>query len=271
MKKLFVTDLDKTFLRTDLTLSEYSKKVWNEKAKNHLLSIATARSLKTSLQFLDGLSINLPMILLDGAMVATSEKKLIALNALSKEITDSIIAEGKKFDILPFIVGINEGVNELFLYPEKTNIYQKELLAKYKNDSRLTNIKDIKGINKNLKVVYMGEEKHMSELSKRLKEVFANEIEIKLSKDPYIDCHFLTLLHPKGDKSHALEELLEYTKSKKEHLTVFGDSHNDVGMFKKAGKSVAVKNAVEEVKKIAHIVLPHTNDEDAVARYLEKI
>jgi hydroxymethylpyrimidine pyrophosphatase-like HAD family hydrolase len=41
-------------------------------------------------------------------------------------------------------------------------------------------------------------------------------------------------------------------------------------MFKKAKKAIAVKNALDEVKKQADIVLPHTNDEEAVAKYLKK-
>ena len=36
-------------------------------------------------------------------------------------------------------------------------------------------------------------------------------------------------------------------------LTVFGDSVNDIGMFRLAGTSVAVANALEEVKAHADI------------------
>jgi hydroxymethylpyrimidine pyrophosphatase-like HAD family hydrolase len=39
-------------------------------------------------------------------------------------------------------------------------------------------------------------------------------------------------------------------------------------MFKLAGTSVAVSNALDEVKELADIVLPHSNDEDGVAQYL---
>ena len=46
---------------------------------------------------------------------------------------------------------------------------------------------------------------------------------------------------------------------------------NDLGMFKLAGTSVAVSNALEEVKAVADLVLPHSNDEDAVAKYLKSI
>jgi len=42
-------------------------------------------------------------------------------------------------------------------------------------------------------------------------------------------------------------------------------------MFELAGKAIAVSNAQELVKEKAHIVLPHSNDEDAVAKYLDSL
>jgi hydroxymethylpyrimidine pyrophosphatase-like HAD family hydrolase len=57
----------------------------------------------------------------------------------------------------------------------------------------------------------------------------------------------------------------------KRDVVVFGDNLNDIGMFEWAGKSIAVKNALDEVKEKADIILPYTNDEDAVAKYLKEI
>ncbi len=42
-------------------------------------------------------------------------------------------------------------------------------------------------------------------------------------------------------------------------------------MFKLSGNSVAVSNALDEVKAVADVVLPHSNDEDGVAKYLNNI
>jgi len=64
---------------------------------------------------------------------------------------------------------------------------------------------------------------------------------------------------------------MDYLERDPKDVTVFGDSVNDIGMFKLAGTSVAVSNALDEVKAVADVVLPHSNDEDGVARYLSKI
>jgi hydroxymethylpyrimidine pyrophosphatase-like HAD family hydrolase len=123
----------------------------------------------------------------------------------------------------------------------------------------------------NLKLVYFGEYNTLLPLAKHLEKTFGSELEYKLSPEKYSDGWFLTILHPEGDKAHALQKVVDYMKRDTSDVTVFGDSVNDIGMFKLAGTSVAVSNALDEVKEVADIVLPHSNDEDGVAKYLEKI
>ncbi|HIP55191.1 MAG TPA: haloacid dehalogenase, partial [Sulfurimonas autotrophica] len=77
MKNIYITDLDHTFLRSDLSISDYTKKTWNSYAKTSVLSVATARTYKKTMQFLEGIHVNAPMILLDGALIATTDKKII--------------------------------------------------------------------------------------------------------------------------------------------------------------------------------------------------
>ena len=271
MSDIFITDLDKTFLKSDLSVGEFSKEVWNDLAKKGVpLGIATARSLKKSLEFLEGLQLDIPLILLDGAMVATVDKKPIRIHALERERAKEIIHTAKRFlDIEPFIVGYDgQIIDERFLYPAKLNTFQQQLVRSYENDSRLRAKETIEPMEKNLKIVYMGSKEEMIALEEELQALFGNSIEIKNSKDVYFDCWFLTVLHPYGDKSHAIEDVLEYLDASSRQLHVFGDSLNDIGMFQKAGRAVAVQNAHEEAKKHADIVLERTNDEEAVAHYL---
>lgn len=52
-------------------------------------------------------------------------------------------------------------------------------------------------------------------------------------------------------------------------LVVFGDNHNDVGMFKLAGLGIAMGNAVPAVQAQAHRVIGHHNS-DAIAEAIER-
>lgn len=272
MKPIYITDLDHTFLRSDQSVSDFSAKIWNNKTKDAILSIATARSFQKSQDFLAKLHLDAPMILLDGSMIVTPEKKLIDIKTINKELGDAIITEGKKFDIYPFIITINniKTLDESFLFPTSLNTHQHAVLENYRNDPRMQRCIDIRAKEINLKLVYFADFKTLKPLTQHLSKTFGKELEYKLSPEKYSDGWFLTILHPEGDKAHALKKLAAYLERDTKDITVFGDSVNDIGMFKLAGTAVAVSNALDEVKSVADVILEHSNDEDAVARYLKE-
>ena len=272
MKNIYITDLDHTFLRNDLSLSDYTKKIWNSYADEAILGVATARTYRKTAQFLEGVHINAPMILLDGTLIATSDKKIIDTKFIPKDVADEIIAEGAKFGIYPFVLSLGEGkLNEVFLHSDILNNYQSEVLKRYVKADNLQERKNIEAMKENFKVVYMGDEKKLRELEARLKEIFGENLKYILAPEAYVGCYFLTLLHKDADKSHGIKSVSEYLGFDLQKLTVFGDNFNDVGMFALAKTSVAVANAQEGVKFQANVVLGYTNDEDGVAKYLESL
>jgi len=270
MKPLFITDLDHTFLRSDHSVSQYSRGVWNERAKNAHLSIATARSYSKSMEFLDGLDLRLPLILLDGAMVVTPKKEIIDLKSIPKPLVEAIVEEGRGFGICPFVIGlVDKELSEVFCYTSHLNEIQRSVLSNYANDPRLQLQSRIQVPPMTLKVVYFGYQESLTALNAHLLRTFGDAISTKLSPENYTGGYFLTILHPTADKSHALITLCEYLGREPHELTVFGDSLNDIGMFRLAGRAVAVANALDELKIHATHILPHTNDEDGVAKFLE--
>ena len=272
MSKLFLTDLDHTFLRDDLSISEFTKTTWNDMAKKHIMGIATARTYKKSEQFLRGLHINTPMILLDGSLIVSPQKKILDMKILSKEIADEIINCGAKLGIYPFVLALkDQHLNEAFLYPTQTNKHQKELLTRYKGDDNLTECSNIRAMDDNFKIVYFGEKEQLEELQELLQSIFKSEIKYILAPENYLGCYFLTILHKDADKAHGLQSVHEMMQIDFKEFTVFGDNLNDMGMFNLAGSSVAVANAHEDLKKIATFVSDFTNNEDAVARYLQAL
>lgn len=269
MQNIYITDLDHTLLRSDQSISTFTKETINEITKNHIFTVATARSFHKVQEFLGTIKPNAPMILLDGTMITTIEKKIIDIKLISQNIANEIVYEGSKMGIYPFIIGLEDsGIEELFWYPKVLNDYQKDVLKNYQNDSRLALKEPLVAMKRVLKIVYFGYYETLEPLTKHLQNIFGDSIEYKLSPENYGGGWFLTLLHPEGDKSHAIIKVLEYMDAHKKNLTVFGDSINDIEMFKLANVSVAVSNALDSVKKEANIILPHSNDEDAVAKYL---
>lgn len=272
MKKLFLTDLDHTFLRDDLSISDESKTVWNSMSQNHIMGIATARTYKKSEQFLQGLHINAPMVLLDGSLIVSKDKKILDMKTLSKEMGDEIIECGIKLGLYPVVLALKDkNLNEVFLHPKQKSTYLEDLMDRYKGDDNLQECSNIKAMDDNFKIVYFASKEQLDELQKNLKAIFKDEIKYILAPEAYLGCYFLTLLHKDADKAHGLESVHEMLGIDYENFTVFGDNLNDIGMFKLAKTSIAVANAQDEVKKIATYVSPYTNNEDAVAKYLQTI
>ena len=270
MKNIYITDLDHTFLRTDLSLSDYTRKIWNSYAQNSILSIATARTFKKTEQFLQGVEVNAPMILLDGALIATREKKIIETKFINKELGDAIIEEGARLGIYPFVLSLlDRELNEAFSYSTMLNEYQSEIIKRYVNDDHTEAFQELRAKEDNFKIVYMGEEMLLQALEHNIRVIFGDELKYILAPEAYMGCYFLTILHKDADKSHGIKSVSEAVGFDLSRLTVFGDNFNDIGMFELANTSVAVANAQEGVKEQADVVLPHTNDEDGVAKYLE--
>jgi Cof subfamily protein (haloacid dehalogenase superfamily) len=236
------------------------------------MGVATARSFTKTKALLKGLRLNAPLILLDGAVIMRPDFEIISMHTLDKDVGDAVVETGLDFEIDPFVIGMQKGAKaETFLYPNRLNAFQKAVIEEYRDDPRLQLNPTNRTMEQNLKIVYFGEESMLQPLSEKLKRDFGGAIEVKLSPEKYGGGYFLTISHPRGDKAYALEEVAEFTGSDLSDTTVFGDSINDLGMFAKAGRAVAVANALDEVKSAADIVLEHTNDEDGVAQYLERI
>lgn len=77
----------------------------------------------------------------------------------------------------------------------------------------------------------------------------------------YVDPHI--------NKGFGMEKLAEHFGTKVENIVAFGDDSNDIEMLKAAGVGVAMKNARDTVKEIADYVSVYTNEENAIAHYIE--
>jgi Cof subfamily protein (haloacid dehalogenase superfamily) len=77
------------------------------------------------------------------------------------------------------------------------------------------------------------------------------------------------LMSKHASKEAAVARLCTEAGIDLRHVIAFGDDYNDLGLLQLCGYSVAMGNAVEELKRLAHIVT-ETNDSDGVAIVLEQ-
>ena len=84
-----------------------------------------------------------------------------------------------------------------------------------------------------------------------------------------LDCN-LEINSPKAGKGNALQALASHLGLSMDQVMVFGDGNNDISMLKAAGCSVAMANAMPEVKAVADRVTLSC-DEEGVAAAIEEL
>jgi len=83
------------------------------------------------------------------------------------------------------------------------------------------------------------------------------------------DYYFFDIVGIDVSKGNAINKLLEYTKINKDETICFGDSVNDLEMFKSCGTKVAMGNAIDELKKESDYITD-SNDNDGISNYFQK-
>lgn len=78
------------------------------------------------------------------------------------------------------------------------------------------------------------------------------------------------LVHESVSKANAVAYICEQLECTLENVIAFGDSGNDKPMLEKAGIGVIMKNAKSILHNASAYKSDHTNNDDGVARYLDK-
>lgn len=76
---------------------------------------------------------------------------------------------------------------------------------------------------------------------------------------------------PDINKGFGVQKVCDHFGLNLDNIVAFGDEANDMEMLMIAGTGVAMQNAIPSVKAIADVVSDYTNDEDALAHYINEV
>jgi Cof subfamily protein (haloacid dehalogenase superfamily) len=261
---LIAIDLDDTLLRADLTISDANKLALGRARDAGLrVVLASGRNVHSMSDYAEELGLHGAgdyMICSNGAEIIHSasgrvldERRLDS--SLCREIASAIEERGFPWQIY------ESGM----IHVSSPNAWALE-------DSRLTGqpcilIEDreeffARGLTK---FVVPGEPRGISALVGDLAAAFGERALVLTSK-PY----FLEVLSAGADKGMALGRLVAMLGLSLGRAMAIGDAMNDLGMIRAAGFGCAPANAVPEVKAAARYLSERTNEEDAVADFVER-
>ena len=255
MYKLIATDLDGTLLTSDKKITDNSiEAINNIKEKDYIFVAVTARSFN-SIKSICDISIFDYIILNNGtSMVRNGVGSNIAI--LDKDIPYNIVKE------------LNDVVDEIDC-ASLNNYY-------------ILNEKHDMGVNFRIKVNSIDE---IDEDICRMNIILKDNTKLDYYKD-YLNNKYNVnvfimedtdnkskwlVVNPRGiNKERTLEDLGNELGISLDEMIFFGDSLNDLEVMDSVGYSIAVSNAVEEVKQKANNVTL-SNDEDGVAYILNSL
>ncbi len=114
------------------------------------------------------------------------------------------------------------------------------------------------------KVVVLESKDNVTAIRKAMPEFVKNNFEITSSEPERIE-----FVQKGMTKQQTILKLLKHLNISQEEMIAIGDGENDITMLKMAGLSIAMGNASDQVKEVAHMITD-SNDNSGVGKALEK-
>ncbi len=264
--QIVALDLDDTLLKHDLTISDYTISVLQKLVEKGIyVMLCSGRIDDAMLPYVRQLDVagneyGRYMITQNGTNILDLHLRLsIYSHQLEYEIAMHVYNLLKEYDVTAHVY------DSSFIYTYKFTDWgdrdaqlsglQKELIEDYPEFLK-------KGFPK---MVIPGDPEVLKTLEARLREEIGDQSVIFTSK-PF----FLEVLPKNAGKGEALVWIANELNIPIENVMSFGDSMNDESMMKLTGKSVAMINGLDCIKDIAVFNTEYSNDDDGVARFLEK-
>lgn len=239
--KLIVTDMDGTLLNSKHEVSDlFFEQFKILKEKNIKFVAASGRQYHSILDKLKSIKKDIAIVAENGAYVMENGKELY-VNYF--EATDVINFIKIAKDISHVFIVLAGKKKAYFL---KGNPELETLVSEYYSENEVLNSFDVLPEDEILKIALYhpkGSEANIYPFLKHLE----NDWQIKVSGEFWVD-----IALPTNHKGTALESIQQQMGITEKETMAFGDYMNDVEMLKKAKYSFAMKNAHNEVKKIAN-------------------
>lgn len=269
-KYLASVDMDATFIRDDLSISELTKNYISSFVEkgNHFI-INTGRPHQGAVCFLKELGIHEPISVNNGTALVwynddySSVSKYVTFH-MNIDILKSFIIETKHTFHSIFITSIfDEYSNDFDLLPFFVK-HPSEMIKKHVgNIEEILNTEPIKC---EIRVKVEHKNEFLSILSKK---IYQDEFEYIYWGD-YDGVSSFEFSKKGVNKGYAMNYLLNLYGIPKENSFSFGDQLNDLSMIKEAQYGVAMINSRDDVIKEAKYVSSYDNNNDGVIMFIKE-
>lgn len=264
---LIVIDLDGTALQNHHELAPFTLKALHELQKRgHMIMIATGRSYATSKTFYEQLNSAAPISNLNGAVVHHPNHEtfptlqhFVDAKQLEKLWDKTLFPEVEIIWLDQHYQAVMSGTNT-----------QIDQLLSEQNFVAETTVRelattDLLSAHACTVIINRGYEE---QFTKKAQDIFGNAIALRSWGADFPN--FIELFSPSISKASAIAHVQKHYQIENQYTIAFGDQTNDLEMFNYVHHSVAMANAVPELKAIASATTTLPNTAGGVGHYLNQ-
>lgn len=260
-KVTILSDMDGTLVSSDGTVSEKNKDAIRKFiAAGGYFGIATGRGHVNVLNYTQGVEINAPSVLYNGAMLYDfSAGKSLRVESLPKdELIELIMLVQKRYPKIMahiytpdtcYIVSKEKDADEKILSDHLPAVF--DTLEKAMTEPWI-------------KILMAGNNEELKEIEMELDRIGNQHMRWVYSADIYLE------ILPEGVSKAAMISKMKEIHGGDHTVVALGDFYNDLEMLKEADFGIAMGNAPDEVKAVADMVTL-TNDEGGVSEVIESL
>ncbi|MED3624980.1 Cof-type HAD-IIB family hydrolase [Neobacillus thermocopriae] len=283
MIKCIATDMDGTLLNSMQQISEENKAAILKAQKAGVeVVVATGRSYQEATYVLNKKGITCPIICVNGAEVRSKEGEVISATPISKQVAREVAAKLEEMDIYfevytdkgTYSVDLEKAVSILVdivvtANPEVDPEFVRQKAEARRRDGLVHPIDDYETLFNNDEfriykfLAFSFDMDKLKAASESLKEL--EDLNVTKSGVENIE-----ITHRNAQKGIALEAFVNARGISLSETMAIGDNFNDVSMFEKAGRAVAMGNASPGIKSLCDWVTD-TNDESGVGKAILEV
>jgi Cof subfamily protein (haloacid dehalogenase superfamily) len=260
---LIALDLDGTLLRPDKGLSQRcAQAVKQAESRGARVVLAAANAPAGMIRVFQFLNLKAPQICFNGAVVYDPvAKNVLFHDPISPEVAQRIVRIARSTDNKVTIK--IEVIDQRYVDDIGTNPGLTSVSAEHYHSG------DLGALGKAIaepvtKITLTSSPSDIDRIKRKINQMLPGKISVLAS-----DSHIMQMVNCGVNKGTALMQIADYLRVDPENVLAMGDGVNDIEMIRWAGLGVAMGNAFNSVKQVAHMVGP-SNAEDGVAVVLAK-
>lgn len=268
MKKIFVFDLDGTLLTHQNTINSFTlDAIKKAKESGHINIIATGRGLQTTKIISDSYPYFDYLVSNNGTIIYDIQNHKVHLNGfIDKETLRLLVQTALDFKSLIAI----STPEDSYLYSSQNNYTW--LNSQAEMDLNAYNLISYEQLEKLIETnstisqfAFRNSQETIKEIYSILATKLKNKYKVTITNRIFVDINPLNV-----DKFNGIEFILKQNNLKLDNVVAFGDSSNDFLMIKNANIGFAMKNATEDLIKVATKVIGDCNS-DAIGKEVLKL